>query len=401
MGRNKQTRRMVPKAPPAKPLSTRIKPVPDLLDRANLRALLEPKPRGYPLPGSVKPALTPQQDVIAEAGRAAAELLQDDNINNTFISLVTVRRMYIVLYRRLQELLEAKNKVAELPPAVQDFLIQYMLFAASKPFDEHDLMDGVTKTLLPCLVNVIDRHTEADEAAEQKAQDAAEEERKLINIPIGFTTENITGARHLTRSQSLVLVGWRNAVNWLLKLACTAALTDERLMVLFFRSQLSADQKEIPRVLNIGPTAWGGCANSKRAMNLLTENCLAERLNRPVDLLICDNLPTASTKTFVGRLPAAAGGDAHRHLRTWCNAAGCAFLGAIPGDDRTTPNITGQEYEQLRTFADLRAVSVLTADDGLPADHYRVIVGNHAAVFDVPITELVACGKPLLIDPTA
>jgi len=120
---------------------------------------------------------------------------------------------------------------------------------------------------------------------------------------------------------------------------------------------------------------------------------------RLVDLLVCDNLSLAHTGGYVGRPAAAAAGDAHKVLRKWCDRGGAALLGAVPLASDDDPDLRAPEFEQLRTFTDLRGVTVRHQADGLAEGQVRVRVGTSWHHWDVAHEVLQTFGRPVLVTP--
>lgn len=166
--------------------------------------------------------LTSEQLTVQAAGEAAEAYLRDDTNKRLFAVLVSIRQMYAVAYRSLQESLgaESERRVQKeeppLPAALEDFLVQYAAYAASKPFSEHTLMQSIVDATLPWLADTIDSHSAADASQEKQDRQEAELLRRSRGISIGVNYTPMQEQSDVSRTRSLVLVGWRNAVEWLL-----------------------------------------------------------------------------------------------------------------------------------------------------------------------------------------
>lgn len=338
---------------------------------------------------------TPHQVVTESCAAWYRDLARTHpRVVQTVAAMIGVRRMYAVAYRELQEAVaEAQaalhaggpdhaDPAVTVPVEFVDFAAQYAVFQASKPFDEHALMRGVADTVLPWLADVVDRHTEADQRADAAARAEAAERRRAAALPIGFKHTPAQEDLLLRRDRSLVLVGWGPAVAWLLDQAVEHVLApDAELTVVRLCAGDTRPEDQHARLVRLPRSAWSGCANSGRDLARMCAAFVADAVGGPVDLLVADDLAAAHTAGFVERAAGAAAGDAHKRLRAWCADLGAGLLGAVPLAATPAPDLTQPEFEQLRTFADLRAVAV---DDSLAADTYRITVGAAAAVFDVP-----------------
>lgn len=321
---------------------------------------------------------------------------ESDTFKGVVASMSYVRRMYTVLFRRLQELVvdEFQTTFGPLPPEFVDYAAGAAMASASKPFDEHSLMRGIAEVVLPTLADVVDKHS-ANDAEEHKATLAeANERRRSRPVPIGFKHTPTQEDTSLSRDRALVLYGWKNAVHWLLDQACTEVLKaeDEPFMTVRLLTSAPKPEDQHARLVRLAPKMWSGCANSDRDLDAMSVRHIAKMAGAPVDFLVCDNLGAAFTGSFIGRPDVANAGDAHRRMMKWCKGTGAALLAAIPQAGQTLPDFTGPEFEQLKTFADLRGVSV--QDYG---DTYRIVVGGHASVFDVYKDVLDSYGAPSLI----
>lgn len=334
----------------------------------------------------VSAAETEEQRVMRTCGAWLKVLIREPELRTLVGAMTAFRQAYAVTYRELYETLQRltdKFRAEQLtvPPALADFVVQYAMYQASKPFSEHQLMHAIRADVLPFLVDTIDRHVAAERTEQQEDDRAREETRRAMAIPIGFAHTPLQEIDGLVRDRSLILVGWRNAVSWLLDKACETASTAElpsvviRLLMSNRGAEPAAQKKHMIRLAG---TIWKGCANTERSLALLMGTHVADRLDALPDLLVCDDLSLAYSAGFIGRPPAANAGDAHRRLRKWCDGQGAAFLGALPLDQQELPEFSG-EYEQLKTFTHLRPVHV----DATRENHYRLTIGNCPDTIDV------------------
>lgn len=327
----------------------------------------------------------------------------------TVASMVGLRRAYAVAYRELLEAvdvgqlkLDEQKQGEEIPKEFGDFCIQYAMWLASKPFNEHDMMEGITGTILPWIANVVDKHTEADQAEAVAHKAELNEKRRSTNLPVGLKHSPTQEDATLGRDRALVLVGWKNAVQWLLDEMLSKVLLDKEHAFQVVRMLTKAPKAEdqSARLIRLAPSAWSGCANSDRDIDKMVAMFIDPTVGGPVDLMAFDDLSLAHTAGFVGRSRFAQAGDAHRRLKKWVEKMGAGLVAAVPLDTRELPDMSGSEFEQLKTFAYLRPVYVKDGADEDKGDHYVVTVGTDATVFYVPKHTLDAYGSTTLVVPS-
>jgi hypothetical protein len=260
------------------------------------------------------------------------------------------------------------------------------------------VMQNFINVTLPWLADVIDACSEHDYQAELERRREAEAARGARPVPIGFKHSLQLDAPALGRDRSLVLVGWRPALMWLFDQAMNAALVANDLQVytvIRFMETAPRDKEVQPRLCRLGANAWKSCANTNDSLIAMLEKHVDERLTANPDLLMIDDLAQCYSASFVGRPAAANAGDANRMISKWCREHFCAVIGGLPQDEPGTPDISGQEYEQLKQFTWLRALHV--AQEG---DHYHLSVAN-ATEFRVPCDVIDAYRSSNIIVPVS
>lgn len=342
------------------------------------------------------PDMTEEQRAVSQASKDAARLMAKEEYRRLSGAMIAFRQSYAVAYRELQRLME---KEEGLHPMTEDVIIGAAMYEASKPFDENRLMQGVVDVVLPWLADVVDTHIEVEAGEQLKAKIEAEEARKARPVPIGLKHTQEQDAPGLDRDRPLVLVGWGKALLWLIDQICNNVLIAKEgqlyTVIRFMETPpKSADQHR--RLIRLGRSAWAGCADSQNALARCMGEYVADKLSYQPDLLIADNLAPCYTKGFIGRPDAASAGDANKTLSKWCKQAGAALIGCVPTETPEVPDIRGGEFEQLRTFTNLRAVTLADAGDD---SMYRIVVGNQAAVFDVPKDTINGYGTGGIILP--
>jgi len=368
--------------------NTPVRPVLTTEERDRLdAAVADPtQVRGFtaPLPGAVRTADQERLVQCGEAYQRAAE--KHPRIKTAVAAMIGIRRMYAVAYAELLAQVEAADPKLALPAGFADFCVQYAAYQASKPFDEHELMRGVTETVLPWVGAVVDRHVNEERSAAMADQAARNEARRVEPIPLGF--RHCVG-QELTaqpRDKTLVLVGWKNAVLWLLD------QVGSKVPGVLVRLNSGQDGEISATTVCVPPQRWAKCATSDRTLDGMVDREIAPVVGGPVDLVVCDDLAAAITTAFLGRPAAADAGDAHRRLRKWCDVMGAGFVAGLPTLAPGAPDVSGPEFEQLRTFTHLRPVVVVPA----PAEgYYRVTVGG-VGTFDVPRADLDDRARSLL-----
>ncbi len=346
---------------------------------------------------------TDEQKRIEECGNWYRKLvnMEDDKIVPVVAAMIAIRRTYAVALRELNEQLDAlRTTHTDIPVELGDFITQMAMYESSKQFNEHTAMKGVIEGIIPWLGDVLDAHTEKEQKDELAERVTENEARKSRPVPIDCKHTPTQEGNSLGRERSLVFVGWRNAVQWLLDQICNTVLAarDEQVYTVVRLMQGTpkpGDQHA--RFIRVGLNHWKGCANSDRDLAVMAHKNLAQSVNSPIDLLVCDDLGEAHVSAFFGRPQAAKAGDAHKRFRKWCDDISAGFLGALPQDTKTLPDFGQPEFEQLKTFSYLRPVQVLDGNTFDRDDHYRIVVGQDAAVFDVPKDILDSYGSTLIV----
>lgn len=361
-------------------------------------------------PISLSAPKTDQQKAIEACGVWYTRLTKTNpKLLATVASMIGLRRAYAVAYRELQDQIQAsqdkldEQKAGEtLPAELCDFAVQYAMWAASKPFNEHDMMTGVLETILPWLADVVDAHTSADERAATEELAERNERRRNTRLPVGFKHTPAEEDCGVARDRALVLVGWEPAVRWLMDEMCSNVLNarenDFRIVRLMTRPPVAGEQHA--RMVRLAPSAWAGVANTDRDIDKMVFEFIEPTAGGPIDMVAIDDLSQAFTGGFVGRSPFANAGDAHRRLRKWTDKMGAGLVAAVPLESFQLPDFGGSEFEQLKTFANLRPVTVTDGASEEKGDHYKVVVGTDATVFYVPKQTIDAYHVSKLIVPS-
>lgn len=343
------------------------------------------------LPALVAEAHTVEQRAVAEAGDRLRALMRQPRFRAILNGMISARQQYALWYREWQEALAEEKDV---PLLTEDLLVGAAMHRAAQPFTEHDLVQALISDTLPALADVIDKHTARDAEATLADRADKDKERRARALPIGFKHSPDCAEPVLARDRPLVLVGWEPALLWLVDQVVRALLAAKEPCTVV--RLMDSVPKEAPhqRVIRLGPSAWLGCCNSNTSLALCMGTHVADKLTYQPDLLVCDALDKAFTRSFVGRPRAASAGDANKQFAKWCAAGGCAMLGLLGTDEKEYPDIRAPEYEQLRIFTWLRPVCVLDVED-----KYHIVVHHDAARFEVAKSEVDAYTRGAIIQP--
>src|SRR4029077_4495629 len=199
-----------------------------------------------------------QEDRAALEARAYCQelLKRDDDALHLLGSLIAVRQTYAVLYRELQQLLEREEAAGRaVPQLAEDYLIQCAMHRASQSFDEHELMQGFVDTVLPHVATIVDSHAQGDETAVREAMEQELKDRAKRLIPLGFLLDMDDQTPDFPRSQSLVLLGWENAVLFVLDRIVEAVLAarQDPTQIVRFRETAPVTTDDHPLLIDLSP----------------------------------------------------------------------------------------------------------------------------------------------------
>lgn len=343
--------------------------------------------------------LTPEQQAIAQAGSWANTLQKKEAYRKSVAVLIAARQLYAVAYTELQSLLDKENQGPEAlhpHPLTGDVFVQSAMHFASRPFSEHTLIESMVHVVMPWLADVVDTHAAFDQKANAQILAELEKERRLRGVPVGFLIDIDDDKPEIALDRPLTLVGSARAVYWVLReiVQFVVNQTESVFHVVHFVDGISKRGEANARLTRAGRSLWSGCADTNKKMPTVMA-VLLDKMAAPPDLLVCDNLPEAYKRSYKGRPPGATAGDGNRGIFRWCKESGCALLGGVPLEDGEDMNITGPEYEQLRTFTQLRQVTTRKLDDG----KVRIVVGNSQHFWDVEQSALDCAGPSNVLVP--
>lgn len=361
--------------------------------------------------------------VLRETGGATTRLLVEtrDNFRLALGAMVASRQLYAVAVRDLDECLAACNEdsrrtlvakavsLMDNPPAeydplaafdlVSEIIIQAAAAKAAQPFRETDLFRNFSESVFPWMLQVTEKHSQLDAAQHQADLQEEDALRRSRDVPIGIKWEHESGT-NLPRKQSLVLVGWKPAVLWVLDSIMTAALAarDEQSYYVLRCSHTSPRSvtETQPQLLRLGESVWKDCAVDNQSVSKLLHAYVLDRMTAPVDLWIVDDLAHARSKgSLIHGATGRQSGDAHKQLRKGATDLGAALVAGVLLPTQEIPNVAASSHwEQLRSYATLRAVVVEAS-----GDNYKITVGNNLEIMTVEKKLLDNYGGSTLILP--
>lgn len=293
--------------------------------------------------------MTEADNAQLEATQDVSRFLEDPEGLRIFNVLLSLRRAYVVAYAELQKMLDVaadddqeQRKFHELSC---DIVVQSAMHAAAKPFKEHQLFVGLTNAVIPWLQEKMAEHATLEE--EQLLE--LEQRRRETPVPVGF---RFGGDTILSRHKSLTLAGSPSCVASLLD-AASAAAQQANMCVLRFTT-LPEPDKQSAMYCSVPEKEWKDAAKNPSVFGRFFNETLLKRMDVPPDLMLIDDLSMAHPALFIGQPTGAAAGNAHKVLWRVCQQLGCALLSGLPD---AQADVTAPEFEQLRTFSQLRLVN--------------------------------------------
>src|SRR5271165_7129376 len=286
---------------------------------------------------------TEEERQFQKAQTTFQELMTQPGYKGLLTTMVTLRQAHSWVATELEEML------ANLPSNQTNTLLGDMFrYVASQQaadvFNIHQVMQSLLNITTTVLAEKADARSEEEEKLVLEEREANNAARLRRRIPLGFnalvTSTPEEPADTLPRGVALVLTGWEPAVLWLLSLLTkTATEAGDTVVRLSFR--VTKDERS-SRLFTTGASHWEGCANSKRICFAYMAGAQTN-LSNPIDLMICDDMARAMTRSFSWRDRAATAGDALRIFRGVAEEGKCAFVGGLPHPEKETPVILGDE----------------------------------------------------------
>jgi|TARA_R110000824_G_scaffold82768_15_gene207519 hypothetical protein len=363
-----------------------------------------------------KAEITEEQQAHLDHWQALAEkaqglLLSDDNLRQVVGAMLASRQLYAMALHDMDVRVDMLDEEEEEREQLKEVFISSAAKQAANPFDENELLQGVQETVIPWMEKVSKEHNFLEERTRRTEIQEAEVERRNKDVAIGVAytqTElpeedsdetEMDGVYELNRVRTLVLVGWKPAVLWVINHileyvtspeAFASSLAPKQTVVL---ARTAAGHKDA-RVMTLGEKAWENCARSNEWWGRTFQESYLDKLKDPMDLFIVTDLAHAR-EGHSFQSPMAKAADAQKRLRKWATKMGSAFIGGVLLDSKKLPEFNTPIWEQLRMFTYLRAVGVEVRDDG----DYDLIIGRHHRISGVAKAEIEAFTSSDIITP--
>ncbi len=316
-------------------------------------------------------------------GRAQELIASHEGVRHCMGTMIASRQLYAMAVHDL-ELQMSSLEGEENVDLLEECLIQAAGVQAAKPFDENALYVGFQETVYPWMVKTVERHNKEEDSEQKREADEWEDARRARRLPVGVKFDPDLEDR-LPRDRTLTLVGWRPAVQYVIDLMVTNVLAarDKEQLFHVIRLMKVAKKEEVQRqLLRVTGEIWQNCCRSNKSWPLLFQTDIMSSLSEPPDLLVCDNLCHAAEGVIGGSRLSRAAGTAHKKFREWCLKVGAGFIGGVPLDSKEPTDLSGPEWEQLRTWSCLRPVWV-TDSEKTPL-YYNIHVGRDLQIGHVP-----------------
>jgi hypothetical protein len=355
-----------------------------------------------------KAEITKEQQAHMDQWRALSEkaqglLLSNDGLRQVVGAMLASRQLYAMALHDMDVRVEAMDGEEEEKDQLREIFISSAASQAANPFDENELLQGMTETVMPWMENVAKEHTLLENRKNQEEIQTAEKERRSKGVKIGIDfMEGEVGddySDELNRTRTLVLVGWKPAVLWVINHilehvtspeSFATSLAPKQTVVLAREGGMCKD----PRIMTIGEKAWANCAHSNDAWKRTFQNSYLDKLHEPIDFFVVTDLAHARTgHSFQSSYAKAA--DAQKRLRKWATIMGAAFVGGALLDTKKLPEFNTPIWEQLRLFTYLRGVAVEIGENG----DYDIIIGKHTRIAGIPKDEVDAFASSDIITP--
>lgn len=346
------------------------------------------------VPVAVTEDSSPERLALNAAQASAMAFMEASENNATIVaSMLAIRRLYVVAYREL--MLAVENHPEPLDDMTAEYLALSVVHKAAAPFDERELFVGVVESLVPWAAKTVEKHLEEDKAEQKAEKDARLEDYKTRKLNVGLLPHFESLDHWWDKNVSLVFVGWYKAVLYVLDLVTASILKqngkyDPYCAIRMSDTRPSARIKDLLNLHIVAGSDWLGCCKSTKGLSNAIASVITQLSRRP-DVLICDDLARSLPKPGWPRPDAAQAGDAHKVMRKFCFNNFMGFIGGISTYEHAVPDVTGTEYNQIRTFAQLVPLDV--KEDG---DHYKITVNRGGIVINAPKVEVDAYHRSVI-----
>jgi hypothetical protein len=342
-----------------------------------------------------------EDEEAEKAGDEASALVEDnEDVRGAFATMLAGRRMYAMAVQELERVLDGLKKDPH--PLVMEVLLQTAANEASKPFNEAELFQGLTSLVFPWMQEIVAKHTEEDNIAQQQYMNELEEQRRKSKVYISVVMDK-TLEPYLDRAQPLVFVGYRPAVRVLIDHIVTQVLAHiaeghPRLYTVIRMSEQQKREDAHERLMRLPKDLWKNVADKSDSIAKMMGKVWDQLPDMP-DVLVCDDLPYAYEGLSIST-DASRSAEAVRRMKQWCKEAGCGLIGSIPMSGESVPNTMGSVWDRLKAHVTLRPVSVLRVGDkdaeDLEEGKCRIVIGRDAFKMDVD-EALLAYGGNIIV----
>jgi len=285
----------------------------------------------------------------------------------------------------------------------KEILINSAATQAQQPFDENQLLRGLVQTVIPWIQDTVTKHNEQQD--KQNKQHARDEEERRVQRPINvqmaiFPEQQEEPQDQLQRQQSVLLIGWQPAVQWVLN-RLAAGVVDAEYSNVYQAVHLTRNKpaQRLERFEYVPEKGWEKAATSFNEFQRLYISRIQPALQEPMDLLLIDDVAHAGNDASFMPLVSRVN-EAQKKLKQWCKKAGCLLIGGVPLPRHLKDNELHQsEYTTLRTHNVLRGVTAQRVDrDDEQGAYYQIHVGT-AMVAEVPVDEVHMALSRKIITP--
>jgi hypothetical protein len=287
-----------------------------------------------------------EAELVQSAVEQLRQLQGRPDVAEAFALLVAARQLYSVAYARWRELLEAQSEVANLA-LVEDLLIGAAAYTATKPFTIEQLRDSMQQVVLPAL----ERLTSPDPQPDH------------LPWPLHMRFHSQQVETFLRRDKLLVLVGYQPLLDYL-RQEIVQRIRVHAPQVCIWHLSTSADSSALSL------DQWRQVAQS---WSRLSEwYAQTERQHGLPDLIWIDDLAQTRPADFAEQPPAATAGHAQKYWHRLMQQQNVACVACLPLPTTEVPDLSGLEYEALRTFTELCPIRVLEQQP----DYWRIALGD-------------------------
>ncbi len=283
-------------------------------------------------------------------------------------------------------------------PLTVQMLIQAATNKSAMGFEQIDMFEGMTHSVLPWVKKVVERNVKLDVKEREVEAVEREETRKKTQVPIGIPLDKSMPPT-MGRDKPLILVGYGKALQYVLdQIANTILATqvpehpNRTMTVIRLCDAPQIKPSENDRLVVVGSQAWEGSATTEKRWIGLLANAVQPQIKYMPDVLMVDDIAasygggvvTANAAPTRGGFAPFRVAEAMRKLNNWCKGkVTCLLIGGVPCDSEQVPALMPNEWDRVNTHGVVRVITVIRKAEDLEAGKVRIMVGNDLARFDV------------------